>query len=641
MKEDLLKGPKLSQLELFLAGAGAGVANKSITAPLDRIRILFQVNRQREFTIRAFLEQGGKIVRKEGPVGLWRGNLMAVGRVMPYGGVQFASFEFYRNTLRDVPVFQSGQNEAFRMFLGGALAGMTATTATYPLDLMRARLAMVQSSLYIGPRYDTYFQAANEILREEGVGAFFRGVGPTLMGIIPHAGVSFMVFETLKPALQVKFGLESEKDLPVAARLAAGGTAGLVAQFFSYPFQVIRRRMQVQGTIGYAGQPAANYGSVRDAVVDICRHEGVRGLYKGVSLTLIKGPLSAAIGFCTNDMLKHVFQRLKIQQEVAARWADRPEVSSEEPVPAHGSEPAQAKPKSTLLEHLISGGVAGACAKTVIAPGDRMKILYQTNPNRQFTWRKGFRTILTIYRNSGVRGMWRGHCATLMRIVPFSATSFTGFDIYHKWLSKVNPADEGKSKSTATLVSTRFLAGAMAGATATSLTYPLELMRARMAAHWDMSPKYPSYAVGFTNIVQQEGFFALWKGLRPTLLGIMPYAGLSFMTFETLKKVFVQWLGPDVSPAKSTATRFACGAVAGVVAQGSTYPLDIVRRRMQVHPGMYRNELHAVRTIFMTEGLRGGLFKGVTVNLFKGPIAVGVSFTVNETMKSVLGVNKH
>lgn len=74
------------------------------------------------------------------------------------------------------------------------------------------------------------------------------------------------------------------------------------------------------------------------------------------------------------------------------------------------------------------------------------------------------------------------------------------------------------------------------------------------------------------------------------------------------------------------------------MAQSATYPLDIVRRRMQVQTAaapLYRNELHALRKILADEGLRA-LFKGLSMNWVKGPVAVGISFTMNDQLKGWL-----
>lgn len=213
-----------------------------------------------------------------------------------------------------------------------------------------------------------------------------------------------------------------------------------------------------------------------------------------------------------------------------------------------------------------------------------------------------------------------------MRVIPYSATTFMTFDRYCLHLTSLDLDS----------VTIRFLGGALAGATATTLTYPLDLMRARMAAHWDLSPRYPNYFAAFELAIKEEGFLALFKGLRPTLLGIMPYAGLSFTVYETLKAQFVHRLGLQSVSELSTPTRLGSGAFAGLVAQTATYPLDTVRRRMQVHPGVYCNELHALRAIYTAEGLIKGLFKGVSMNWLKGPVAVGVSFTVNDLVKSWL-----
>lgn len=143
------------------------------------------------------------------------------------------------------------------------------------------------------------------------------------------------------------------------------------------------------------------------------------------------------------------------------------------------------------------------------------------------------------------------------------------FDQYERFISKSVICDGAG-------ISSRFLAGAAAGVTATTFTYPLDLLRARMAAHWGTEPLY-RYRSAFKEIVRVEGLRSLAAGLTPTLVGIVPYCGIAFTTFETLKE-HIQRRGEGISHVE----RLTCGGFAGLLAQTATYPLHVVRRRMQV-----------------------------------------------------------
>ena len=136
--------------------------------------------------------------------------------------------------------------------------------------------------------------------------------------------------------------------------------------------------------------------------------------------------------------------------------------------------------------------------------------------------------------------------------------------------------------------------------------------------------------------------------MRPTLLGIVPYAGLSFMTFETLKSRIRHRNRNDHSSSESKnknngddkdkgdipiGLRLLAGGTAGLVAQSATYPLDIVRRRMQVGVP-YAGIRHAFQEIVKHEGFIQGMYKGLVMNWFKGPVAVGVSFVTNDLVKN-------
>jgi len=546
----------------------------------------------------------------------FRGNGAAMWRVMPHSAIVFATFDKYEKIIRQL----QGENQHAIMsrFFAGAAAGATATVVTYPFDLLRARMA---AHWNVEPKYSGYFSGLREISRTEGAAGLFRGLNPTLIGVLPYAGVSFATFETLKAKSMELMGIEKQTDIPIVLRLVLGGTAGLVAQTVAYPIHVVRRRMQTNPNL---------YTGTWQALVHIYRTEGVSGgLFKGVALTWLKAPIAVGISFCINDFLKA--QMLERSEVDAALLAEHTSLGEEAIAPIL-SQPGV--PRMSPMEQIFCGGFAGAVAKTVIAPADRIKILYQVNPDRKFTLSKAWKTASQIVTNNGVRGLWRGNMATMMRIIPHSGIGYMVFDRSERAIVTYT----GQEKKTPL---TRFFAGAVAGGTATLVSYPFDLLRARMAAHWGMKTPYSSYSSAVLGIMGKEGPLALYKGLVPTLLGVLPYSGISFGTFGTLKATVKQWLRLESDADIPAHLRLACGAVAGLVAQSATYPLDIVRRRMQVSGSgqQYTGIIDALTRIYNKEGFRG-LYKGLSMNWIKGPVAVAVSFSMNDKLTQLMWDSK-
>lgn len=170
----------------------------------------------------------------------------------------------------------------------------------------------------------------------------------------------------------------------------------------------------------------------------------------------------------------------------------------------------------------------------------------KVNPDRQFTLKRGWKTIMTITNNTGVEGLWRGNLAQMKRVMPYAGIQFMTYSRYESFLK----AKLGGSRD----VESRFVAGACAGATATTFTYPFELVRVRLAAHWNLQPKYSGgWLLPYQAIIREEGPKALFKGLFPTLLGVAPLTGISFGIFETTKA----WI-KDVRGYKSVRSMFSC-----------------------------------------------------------------------------------
>jgi len=284
------------------------------------------------------------------------------------------------------------------------------------------------------------------------------------------------------------------------------------------------------------------------------------------------------------------------------------------------------------LSHFVSGGIAGCSAKTVVAPFDRAKILYQTNhPFYKHAFTSVFETIGQIVHKEGITHLWKGNTATIARIFPYAAVQFMAYEKYKQFVMK--DIEEGEIHFFRHL-----LCGSLAGMTAVLATYPLDLMRARMASEVGKNHKYKGIYHGFTTLVRTEGFFSIWKGLGASIQGIVPYAGVNFSVYETLKV-----LAPKNKDGElQTTWRLICGGAAGAIGQTVAYPWDVVRRRRQTMgfapgspdikvTGTYSVMLHIIKK----EGPRG-LYRGITINYWKVTPAVSISFMVYEWMKDTL-----
>lgn len=218
--------------------------------------------------------------------------------------------------------------------------------------------------------------------------------------------------------------------------------------------------------------------------------------------------------------------------------------------------------------------------------------------------------------------LWRGNSATMARIVPYAAIQYAAHEQWKQALNSTNQRNLPPVR--------RYLAGSLAGVTASSLTYPLDFARARMAV--TKKCEYNTLLEVFVKIHRTEGLHTVFRGFTPAVAGVIPYAGTSFYTYETLKKWHTDYTG-ELEP--SHLYKMCFGAVAGLLGQSTSYPLDIVRRRMQTSgvTGMshiYTSIGATLVYIYRTEGVWRGLFKGLSMNWIKGPIAVGISFTTFE-----------
>ncbi|KAK7351283.1 hypothetical protein VNO77_10605 [Canavalia gladiata] len=288
------------------------------------------------------------------------------------------------------------------------------------------------------------------------------------------------------------------------------------------------------------------------------------------------------------------------------------------------------------VKELIAGGFAGALSKTTVAPLERVKIIWQTRTGG-FQSLGVYQSLNKLIKHEGFLGLYRGNGAGVIRIVPYAALHFMTYERYKSWILTDYPM----------LGSGPFidlLAGSAAGGTSVLCTYPLDLARTKLAYQIStVADTRGSTRDGMkgvlTSVYKEGGVRGLYRGAGPTLTGILPYAGLKFYMYEKLKTRVPE------EHQKSVLMHLSCGALAGLFGQTLTYPLDVVKRQMQVgslqnaacEETRYRNTFDGLRKIVRNQGWKQ-LFAGISINYIRIVPSAAISFTTYDMTKSWLGI---
>ncbi|MQL75118.1 hypothetical protein Taro_007491 [Colocasia esculenta] len=277
----------------LIAGGLAGAASRTATAPLDRLKVVMQVKTTKTCILPAI-----KDILKEGHfLGFFRGNGLNVVKVTPESALKFYTFEM----LKDVIVNLKGEDKsdigASGRLIAGGLAGAVAQTAIYPIDLIKTRL---QTFACEGGKVPSLGKLSKDIWVQEGPRAFYRGLIPSLLGIIPYAGIDLAAYETLKDFAATHITKDNEPGPLV--QLGCGTISGTLGATCVYPLQVVRTRMQAQRT-----NTDAAYRGMADVFQRTYRHEGFLGFYKGIFPNLLKVVPAASITYIVYEAMKKSF----------------------------------------------------------------------------------------------------------------------------------------------------------------------------------------------------------------------------------------------------------------------------------------------------------------------------------------------
>lgn len=265
-------------VKLLMAGGLAGVVSRTATAPLDRLKMLLQVNDAEK---RMTMKEGLRYMAREGTIkSFFKGNGTNVIKIAPETAIKLTMNDIYKRMIAsDVEEITPPQRMA-----AGALAGATSQAIIYPLELVKTRLAVCKPGMYSG-----IIDCARKVLAQEGARSFYRGLMPSMMGILPYAGVDITVFELMKERLLDEY----DGMPPPHSILCAGMLSSSVAQFSAYPLALVRTRLQAQGI----GGTPLKYNGMTDVLRKTYQKEGFRGLYKGSMTNLAKLAPAAGISW--------------------------------------------------------------------------------------------------------------------------------------------------------------------------------------------------------------------------------------------------------------------------------------------------------------------------------------------------------
>jgi len=302
--------------------------------------------------------------------------------------------------------------------------------------------------------------------------------------------------------------------------------------------------------------------------------------------------------------------------------------------------------EGSVLTNIISGGISGGLARFFVAPLDVVKIRFQlqVNPKIQtmnkpdYFYNSIFDAFTTIYKNEGVKGLWKGNVIAEIMWVAHMGLQFGFYSFFNKNLKGVSILNHEKIKPFVSLIS-----GAASGIATALGAYPLDLLRTRLAALGHTSEVKPRPAITLvSSIYRTNGIKGFYYGVCPSIWQIVPYCGVQFFVYENMSRILSKYnfIDTKISPT-------ICGGVAGLSAKLSSFPLDTIKKKIQGH-GLFQNQLSqnsvslgcpkllpTIKSIYQLEGTRG-FYKGLVPSMLKSAIQAALIFTFYEYSKSIL-----
>jgi len=295
------------------------------------------------------------------------------------------------------------------------------------------------------------------------------------------------------------------------------------------------------------------------------------------------------------------------------------------------------KDRDVLLSHSFTAGIfGGVITRACVAPLDVLKIRLQLlteTKGQKAKYNSVVGAFRTTLREEGIFALWKGHIPAQCLSMIYGGMQFGSFQYLTKLATENIPHDEDSIVFTG-LVHTS--CGSLSGVTATAIAHPVDVLRTRFAVQRE--PKfYTSVRGAAAHMYRNEGWQCFYRGLLPSLMQTAPYSGLQFGSYSIFtylwKRMFEE--GP--------VGHMVCGASAGLTSKFIVYPMDVVKKRLQVQGfnsafcelANYSSFTNCSAQIYRHEGIRG-LYKGWTAAVLKSCATSGLVFVTYEFFSTFL-----
>jgi solute carrier family 25 (adenine nucleotide translocator) protein 4/5/6/31 len=276
----------------FLAGGISAAVSKTAVAPIERVKLILQVQAANKQIVagqeyKGIIDCFVRIPKEQGFGAFWRGNLANVIRYFPTQALNFAFKDVYKQ------IFLGGvdqKTQFWRYFVGnlgsGGAAGATSLCFVYPLDYARTRLGADVGKGTADRQYNGLVDCIKKTVKTDGIAGLYRGFSVSVQGIIIYRAAYFGCYDTARGSLP------DPKNSPFIVNFGIAQVVTICSGILSYPFDTVRRRMMMQ-----SGRAKADimYKNTLDCWVKISKNEGARAFFKGALSNVFRGTGGALV----------------------------------------------------------------------------------------------------------------------------------------------------------------------------------------------------------------------------------------------------------------------------------------------------------------------------------------------------------